>query len=1041
MVEISFVFTVLCGVLAVPLAGAFNFDPRGASVLQEPRSSWKSRESYFGYSVALYSVGTQAGIIVSAPRANSTQANWTPTDIPEPGALYVCPLDDASSASACSQILVDKSGNDMVSGIERYRDRKDYSWLGVSLDLHESDYSHIITTCAHRWINQLYLPNDDYFMNGACYWADLQELLQQNFQPDVWKKLLPLVDYNSQRIQDPETGQIIYYYQLGQVGTSAHILQDGRFVLGAPGVKQWAGTVAMVQRGEIWTTIAESTVLTPVKSYDSYSYFGYSVTSGKFWGSEEFIVAGAPRADMQGKVSLLNTNGVLKWEVSGTMLGSGFGSVVAAGDVTGDGWAELFVGAPLYSDRTPKGGAVEAVERGAVFVYKRGAAEGLIFHDHLRASPPSPHARFGSAIAVIGDIDRDGFQDLAVGAPHEDDGAGAVYIFMGGADGVGGTASQHLRARDFGQVLRGFGAALSRGVDVDGNGYPDLGVGAYAGEGGAVVVRTRPVATVDGRVSSDREVITEAGQEFTASACLSFAGHNVQDKIDMKVELILDEGTADRAYFLAFGTGVITEEVELKRDVKKCLNYVIKLKDDLKNATHPLDIVFKFTSDDLDPASPWCPRCGVAAPSSPAAHRTSVPLALGCGDDAVCTPTLALEAAWVAGVTDGQYILGTGAGLYLAVEVGVGGEPAYKGWVGVTLPPGLTFRYLPYKCVASDAHSASCSLDNPVRPPTEKLTLVVQEEAGQLGSEEGVVKVLVSAGASGAKDEQKTLTLGLVRDVRLFLSGNAEEESLHYDPATSSPQVTVRTFFQVGNQGTTASADVPVKIFVPVAFSPSPGFNFGEVLEVSPAISCSDEGVVSDMDGITVGEVSKPPFDTTLSVTCAAPGFLCHSITCMFKDTYQVQTFSLNTRYDFGQLQEKYGSNATASIHTWAAILSSEPGTVRSGLADVWVTVAPKGWRPPVQPVPPTPAWVYLVSVLAGLILLVVIIFVLFKVGFFRRKRPQVAQEEGQGNEEGSLTDTLAEDFTWQGGDAAEEGGEPGALPEAQDALLADEDS
>lgn len=37
------------------------------------------------------------------------------------------------------------------------------------------------------------------------------------------------------------------------------------------------------------------------------------------------------------------------------MLGSGFGSVVAAGDVTGDGWAELFVGAPLYSDRTPKG--------------------------------------------------------------------------------------------------------------------------------------------------------------------------------------------------------------------------------------------------------------------------------------------------------------------------------------------------------------------------------------------------------------------------------------------------------------------------------------------------------------------------------------------------------------------------------------------------------------------------------------------------------------------------------------------------------------
>lgn len=1038
MGELPIVFAVLCGVFAssVPLADAFNFDPRGASVLQEPRSSWHSRESYFGYSVALYSVGTRAGAIVSAPRANSTRASWTPAEIPEPGALYVCPLE--GSSRDCSQILVDASGNGVVPGAFPYQDRKDYSWLGVSLDLHESGLKQIITTCAHRWINQLYLATDDYFMNGACYWADVQDLLEQDFEPGLWNKLLPLVEFNLQRVQDEETGQTIYYYQLGQVGTSAHILQDGRFVLGAPGVKQWGGTVAMVQRGQMWTTATDFNVLKP-SSYDS--YFGYSVTSGKFWGSEEFIVAGAPRADLQGKVSLLSTNGNLKWEVSGTMIGSGFGSVVAAGDVTGDGWAELFVGAPFYSDRAPKGGAVEMVEKGAVFVYKRGAAEGLVFHDHLMASTPSPRARFGAAVSLIGDIDRDGFQDVAVGAPHENDGEGAVYIFLGGPDGVGGVASQHLRARDFGHALRGFGAALSRGVDVDGNGYPDLGVGAYAGEGGAVVVRTRPVATVEGRVTSDREVITEGGQTFVASACLSFGGHNVQEKINMRLELTVDEGTGDRANFLTSGTGVITEEVELSRDVRKCEHYDIKLKDDLKNATHPLEIVFRFTSDDLDPASPWCPRCGVAAPSSPAAHRTSVPLALGCGADAVCTPTLTLEAAWAEGVTDGRYTLGSGAGLHLHVGVGVGGEPAYNGWMGVRLPQGLSFRSLPYKCVASDARNAHCSLDNPVNPPVEKLTLVAQEEEGQLGSQEGAVKVVVSAGASGAEEMREILTLGLVSDVRLYLSGQAEDESLHYDPASVSPQVTVRTFFQVENKGPTAAAEVPVKILVPVAYSSSTGLNFtfGEVVEVSLASSCSDEGVVSDMGGVTDGEVSKPPFDTTLSVTCAAPGFLCHSFTCTFRETQQAQAVALNTRYNFEQMQAELGSNATASIHTWAAILSSEPETVRSGSAGVWVTVAPKGWRPPVPPVPPTPIWIYLVSVLAGLVLLVVIVLVLFKIGFFRRKRHQAAQGKGGGDEEGPLTDPGAEDFTWQDGGAAEGGGEEGDLPEAQENLLEDE--
>nr|UBZ54013.1 integrin alpha 7 [Penaeus japonicus] len=1038
-----YMLMALCGMLttSVPPSGAFNLDPRGASVLQEPYSSSRSRESYFGYSVGLYSVGTQAGIVVGAPRANSTQASWTPSEIPEPGALYVCPLD--SSSPACSQILVDPSGNTVVSMIsQQYQDRKDNGWLGVSLDLRLSGSSYIITTCAHRWINQLYLPDDDYFMNGACYWADFQNLLEQDFQPDLWHKLLPLLDLNSQRVTDPVTGKVVYYYQLGQVGTATHILQDGRFVLGAPGVKNWAGTVATVRRGEIWGNVAGVDVLPPINTYEEYSYLGYSVTSGRFWGSEEFIVAGAPRGGLYGKVSLMSTGGALKWEVSGTMLGSGFGSAVAAGDVTGDGWAELFVGSPFHSDRTPKGGAFEVVERGAVDVYKRGVDEGLVFHCQLKGNATFPRARFGAAVAIIGDIDRDGFQDVAVGAPHEDEGAGAVYIYMGRPDGVGVGASQHLRAREFGNALRGFGVSLSRGVDVDGNGYPDLGVGAYAGDGGAVVVRARPVATITGRVSSDREVLTEEGQEFIASACLSYAGHNVQDKIGMKVELRIDEGTADRAHFLTSGTGIVTEEVELIRDVNKCIRYNIKLNDNLKNATRPLEIVLRFTSDDLKPDSPWCPRCAVAALSSPTSDKTSIPLALGCGADGICTPTLTLEAVWAAGVTDGQYTIGSDAGLYLNVEVGVSGEPAYNGWVGVSLPPGLTFRYLPYKCVATDAHNASCQLANPVSPPKEVLTLVAQEEAGQLGSQEREVKVYISSGASGSPTKKRTLTLGLVRDVRLVVMGQAEEETMHYDPTSTSPEVNVRTFFQVANQGITASTEVAVKILVPVAYNPSPQIDikFGEVVEVSSMISCSDEGLVSDMDGVDVGQVSKPPFDTSLSVTCAAPGFLCRSFTCKFLETSQAKTVSLDTRYDFTQLQENYGLNATASINTWAGIVTSEPDTVRSGTADVWVTVAPEGWRPPVQPATPTPAWVYLVSVLGGLILLVVIVFVLYKVGFFRRKRLQDAQgEEDQGRPSGDA-ELEAEDFTWQEGDAAEGDGEQDPLQESQDARLSDGD-
>lgn len=46
------------------------------------------------------------------------------------------------------------------------------------------------------------------------------------------------------------------------------------------------------------------------------------------------------------------------------------------------------------------------------------------------------YARFGSAIANIGDIDGNEFNDVAVGAPLEADNAGSVYIYNGFNDGL-----------------------------------------------------------------------------------------------------------------------------------------------------------------------------------------------------------------------------------------------------------------------------------------------------------------------------------------------------------------------------------------------------------------------------------------------------------------------------------------------------------------------------------------------------------------------------------------------------------------------------
>jgi len=58
--------------------------------------------------------------------------------------------------------------------------------------------------------------------------------------------------------------------------------------------------------------------------------------------------------------------------------------------------------------------------------------KGILDQQKLLEGPQgSENARFGSAIAVLADIDLDGFNDVVIGAPLENQNSGAIYIYNG----------------------------------------------------------------------------------------------------------------------------------------------------------------------------------------------------------------------------------------------------------------------------------------------------------------------------------------------------------------------------------------------------------------------------------------------------------------------------------------------------------------------------------------------------------------------------------------------------------------------------------
>ena len=156
------------------------------------------------------------------------------------------------------------------------------------------------------------------------------------------------------------------------------------------------------------------------------------------------------------------------------LVGEGFAdhfgiSVASAGDVNDDGYSDVVVGAADYhtGDLNP----------GRAYIYFGGAAPDAGVD--LRLTGTSPSGRFGYAVASAGDLNADGFDDVVVGA-IESGGTGRAYVFFGGP-GLDAIPDRTFNGEAAGDR---FGLAVASPGDVNGDGHDDLLVSAYLNDAG-----------------------------------------------------------------------------------------------------------------------------------------------------------------------------------------------------------------------------------------------------------------------------------------------------------------------------------------------------------------------------------------------------------------------------------------------------------------------------------------------------------------------------------------------------------------------------
>ncbi|XP_071803279.1 integrin alpha-8-like isoform X1 [Asterias amurensis] len=1012
---------------------AFNMDTDKAIV------HGGTNGSLFGYTVAFHREGNINMLLVGAPRAQTSQP-----DVDKGGAVYRCPV----WAGDCRQIDFDTTGHPMNEAGQQ-DGSKSHQFFGATLQ--SSGPDGVVVACAPRrvWsLTDFESQDSRRYPAGACFTAT------NNFG-DI-EEFTPCIDPRQPGVHKTSACE---------AGFSAAFTEDLQLILGGPGSFYFQGQVISVALN------SSDVQFTPERDiiFDNF-YRGYSVVTGRF-GPTGVYAASAPRGEgLLGVVSVWNEDlTATDIEIVGSQVAAYFGHALVATDVNNDGLDDLIIGAPMYVDPDS---LIERWEVGQVHVYLQNALGEFTETDTLTGTHPG--GQFGFSIASLGDINYDDFNDIAVGAPYADD--GIVYIYQGRRKGIKQTVSQILRPSDFGLNIKSFGTSLTGGMDMDGNEYKDMMVGASVSST-AVLVRARPIVKVQKTLSFEPEQINldvkdyrlptgRIATSFNVTACFSTRGIGIPDNIDVQYSLELDVSltTTDRAAFVQennLESSKLTRTIQLiKDDSFKCQKHLAYVKIVIQEKNFPISVrlTYELASSMTNPMDP------VNSEVQPILNELPVPVLVeplliqNTCKNYLCVPDLLLTAK----TTTDLVALGDDWELSIDVDVTNYGEDAYESSFTAVLPDGAAFarlqrisKDLSVECLADEnTGEVECDIGNPLpEEHTVSFRLIIRNDGLSGAASMFTIEMSVDSynyeprNISG--DNYANVTVGVYAAAELSLFGiSAPQQVLFFFPNESQieslqePETEqevgpeVQHLYMLRNLGPSEIGETEVKIFWPLVDADGDYLLYLVSANLGTGEACTVEGGVNpdglELEPVNINGTSSrkrrqaadngtseaiPQSQTAKTIECNTKSSFCVAITCTVaapsgagadKDSAFVRIKS--RMYEKTFFEKTYSkvlitSMATATVLEMPYIQSLLPDVFPVAYSEVSTQVIGQSKSGiPGPTVTNIPLWAYIVAVIGGGLLLAIIFFIMWKVGFFKRKKivpgdPQAAAQENWQND------------------------------------------
>lgn len=1014
---------ILVGLLLLcQICATFNLDTEQRVVFSGPP------RSYFGYSVEFFGNASSASILVGAPKANTSQPQVT-----EGGGVFMCPW----NKSNCTILHFDKHGdryfyiNDELTQVEF----KSHQWFGATLRSHGNN----ILACAPRyyWRTEHDIAFAD--VTGTCY-----------LSVDSLQSFVEYAPCRTERHGPAGQGYC-------QGGFSADFTKDGRIVLGGPGSFYWQGQLISATTEEIVKAYYPSYFLLFVggqkqtrqvqSSYDD-SYLGYSVTSGEFSGDrEEDFVTGVPKGLLlYGLVSILDGKDLTYLvNLTGEQMGSYFGYAVAVTDINKDGLDDVIVGAPLFMRRGPAG-LLE--ELGKVYVYlQKGPL--LLQPSHTSLLGLQPFGRFGSSLAPLGDLNQDGFNDLAVGCPFGgEDQQGLVFIYNGHEGGLEDMPTQTLSGRWASSTFpAGFGFALRGNKDLDQNGYPDLLVGAF-GADKAVLYRARPIVNANATLTVQPTMfipeekacvlLTTTGKTLPVSCvsvsfCVLAHGKHLPSRLGFVLEVQLDnvklnqKESTRRALFLSSQQSSLVKNFSLETNGESwCHQTKIYLlgEEEFRDKLSPIYVSLNFS---LDPDTTVDERGlrPVLNYHTQQLIQQQAQIQLDCGEDNICVPDLKLA---VYGDKTIVY-LGDDNALTLifnAMNDGEGG--AYEAELYVVLPPDADYSgiarnndTLTQLTCSYEAHNQTryllCDLGNPMKSGSN-IWAGLRFTVPRLKDTYRVVQFQLqirSKNANNSESEVVVYELEVAALAEVLLQGVSRPDKVLFPPPNWKMSQGLREeqdvgpelqhVFELVNNGPSVISKstlevrcplraqghgllYPVELLTEGPLTCSSTHNFNALkLKVQPSTSQGTTPVKSSPEH-HVQRRDVHPLVEHGNLTCSTVE--CWSLQCIVGQLRRGDSVILSVRSRvwaetfIEKIYKQYILECSVHFKADKMPYSIPPIFKSSASKKVLAAVL---WNKP-DSLYFVPVWIIILAVLAGLLLLSLLIYLLYKMGFFKRSDP-----------------------------------------------------